>query len=375
MKIINRVLILDLFCMIAEGIVLFTFVFLIKRLYDLTDLLVAGGTSFYSTFLLLFSLLPSIMIMTFPMAILLASLMVYGRLAHENELVALQAGGYTVRQLLVPALLVGLILTCTLLWWGDRIAPKGLRMFQNLAAEILQETATTGIRPGSFNLLGNYIFSPSEIEDGKMKYLKMFELKNNQVAGVITAPSGTIEYLPNDKILSLKLEDGALHQIPSKDRDVVVQFDEMEFSLRMDSLLSNLANAGKEEQQYSSSMLDHLIQVNRNNYIKETEPEMKRYWKRVWKQEEVEKVKRVALPVACLLMAITGGLLGMGLRSGKRSTSYGMTILVIFVYYVLLSFGKSFAEDGTLPASIAMYIPNMVCLIIIAILYYRSQRV
>ena len=197
MKIISRVIVLDLLVAIAEGTVLFTFVFFLKRLYDLTDLLVTGGATFSSTLALLFSLLPSIMVLTFPMSILLASLLVYGRMAQENELTALQAAGYSTLQLLKPVLLVGLILSLLLLWWHNRIAPKGLRLFDSVAAGVLQNTSTTGIRPGNFNLLGDFIILPSTIDEGRMSSVRMFERRGEEIVadGACMAMPGSGRWL------------------------------------------------------------------------------------------------------------------------------------------------------------------------------------
>ena len=114
MKLIWRYMVLNLLTFIAEGVVLFTFVFLLKSIYEITDLLVAGGTTLSATIQLLFSLLPSIMILTFPMALLMASMLMYGRMTQDNELIALQASGYSTWQLIVPAFIVGLILTVIL---------------------------------------------------------------------------------------------------------------------------------------------------------------------------------------------------------------------------------------------------------------------
>jgi len=68
-------------------------------------------------------------------------------------------------------------------------------------------------------------------------------------------------------------------------------------------------------------------------------------------------------------------LLGMKSGFGKRSACYGMTIAIIFLYYILLNFGKTYAEEGTLPAWFALWIPNWVCALAGGYFFYRTQRV
>ncbi len=336
----------------------------------------AEGTSFLATGKMLFSLLPSIMIITFPMAVLLAGLLVYGRLASENELTALHACGYSVNQLLIPILVIGIGLTGMMFWWGHRIAPKGLRIFRTVAADILKTTATTGIQPGGFNQFGDFIFLPSAIDSNQLKNLKLFEIREDSIAGVISAPTATITFSPEESILYLDLEEGVLHQIPAPERDVAIRFSNMHFSILIPTLLKNFIRTGNERRRYGNEQLREETQSYHQAYLQiEEENAQKRFYFREWKQGEVEQASRIALPFACLIMAVTGALLGMGSHFGKRSSCYAMTIFVIFSYYVLLNFGETYAEDGILPTHFAIWIPNIVGILSSVYLLIRTMRV
>ncbi len=371
MKLITRVIILELLVAIAEGTMLFTFVFFLKRLYDLTDLLVTGGTTLVSTLVLLFSILPSIMVLTFPMAVLLASLLVYGRMAQDNELTALQAAGYSAVQLLKPVLLVGFILTLLMLWWHNRIAPKGLRLFDSVAADVLQNTSTTGIRPGNFNILGDFIIVPSTIDEGGMHSVRIFERRGEEIAGVISAPSGTIKYFPRENSIQINLERGTVHQIQSRDRASIIQFQELRFTISIQNLLRKMAKTGKWPQKFTNDGLRKTLRDYHNAPPEARTPG----FTKMYHQFLVELNYRRTLPFACLIMAGVGALLGMKSGFGKRSACYGMTIAIIFSYYILLNFGKTYAEEGTLPAWFALWIPNWVCALTGGYFFYRTQRV
>ncbi len=371
MKIISRVIVLDLLVAIAEGTVLFTFVFFLKRLYDLTDLLVTGGATFSSTLALLFSLLPSIMVLTFPMSILLASLLVYGRMAQENELTALQAAGYSTLQLLKPVLLVGLILSLLLLWWHNRIAPKGLRLFDSVAAGVLQNTSTTGIRPGNFNLLGDFIILPSTIEEGRMSSVRMFERRGEEIVGVISAPSGTIQYFPKENTIQIRLEQGTVHQVQSDSSGAFIHFGELTFSISIQDLLRKMANTGKWSQKFSNGALRKTLRDYHNAPPSARTPG----FTQMYHQFRIELQYRQTLPFACLIMAWVGALLGMESGFGRRSSCYGMTIAIIFIYYILLNFGKTYAEEGSLPVWLALWIPNLIAALAGGYFFYRTQRV
>ncbi len=358
----------DMFSAIAEGALLFTFIFLLKRIYELTDLFVTGGTSLIDTLQLLSAILPTIMLLTFPMAILLAAMMVYGRIAQDNELTALQAAGYSTPQLLIPALLIGILVTSLLLWWGHRIAPKGIRLFESLAANILQDTASAGIRPGGFNQLGDYIIVPNAVDEReRMLNIRMFEHQNDRIASIISAPTGVLRYEPRENSISLMLEKGSIHRFPESGNLMGIQFDRFDFSIGISGLLRKLAKAAREEYKLSDSNLRFAI----NNPPPPSQANLYRWWI----QCKIEMARRTALPFACLIMAGLGALLGIISGRGKRSSCYAMTITIIFIYYILLNFGKSFAEAEVIPATVALWLPNVVSLAIASYLYFQTLRV
>ncbi len=372
MKTISRWIILDMLKAVAEGAVLFSFIFLLKRLYDLTDLFAAGSATLITTCQLLFSILPTIMLLTFPMASLLAAMMVYGRIAQDNELTALQAAGYSTRQLLVPALIIGLLLTGLLLWWANRIAPKGLRLFGDIASNIIQDSSTVGLMPGAFNALGNFTLAPSSIdESGTMRNIRLFEQKDERISSIISAPSGTIIYAPRENSIILNLVKGNLHKTSKENKNLGIRFNTFNFSVGIPELLGELAKPERTENQYRNA--DLMFAINR--YSQTPEAERTSRMDRWYNRSKIELARRQALPFACLIMALLGALLGIYSNRGKRSSCYAMTIFIIFLYYILLSFGKSAAQSGSAPAWICIWIPNIVAIIFGSYIYHRTNRV
>ncbi|MBZ0258662.1 LptF/LptG family permease [bacterium] len=374
-KLIHRILFVELLGAAGEGVVLFTFVFLLRRLFNLTELLVAGRASMLTTIELVSSLLPSIILLTLPMAILLATMMVYGRLVQENEFTALRAVGYSPFQLLVPAVIAGMLMMCLLLWWGHRIAPKGLRIVRETASDVLKNAATAGIRPSQFSHLGDMIISARGVNGGKMSHLKLFEERDDgQIAGVISSPSAEIAYSPEHSSISFILDEGRLHQMPSPNRDVLIDFDQMTFSLGIPALLNKFAPTGPEEQRYSGSDLKIKISELWQGFQQETNEKLKKWYYKKTKQMQMEQHRRYSLPTAALLMAVIGSLLGMLSGYGKRSACYGLTIFVIFLYYNLLNFGRTLVEDGTISPFLGLWTPNFVATIFALYLLNRFRR-
>lgn len=369
MKLFTRFTLYELSLAAAEGIVPFAFVFFLKRLFDFMDLLVADGASPVSVAGMVFAILPSIMVLAFPIAMLLSGLMVYGRMAGDHEITALRAAGYTVRQLLLPSLIAGTAALFLTLWWSQRAAPKGLRAFQSIAVEVLENTAGAGIDPGAFNRLGNFVFYPGSVGDGRMESLRIFENRDGGVAGVISAPTGVIRFDPAEERINMRLQDGLLHQSAAPFRDVAIRFERMTVSIGIPNIVGRFANVGHEVRSHGRSSLLRRIEAYKKG-IEDTEDRREEeYYFREMKLHQIELARRSALPAACPIMAVLGALLGMRARSSRRSSCYGLTVAAVFLYYTLLSFGSAYAEDGSIPAWAGVWAPNVAAAAVAAYLY------
>ena len=93
MKILSRYILKEFLANVVLGLVIFTFVLLLDKLFELADLLLNKGVGLWLTLKLLFLLLPSSLSLTLPMSTLLATLLTFGRLSENNEITAVRASG------------------------------------------------------------------------------------------------------------------------------------------------------------------------------------------------------------------------------------------------------------------------------------------
>jgi LPS export ABC transporter permease LptG len=74
----------------------------------------------------------------------------------------------------------------------------------------------------------------------------------------------------------------------------------------------------------------------------------------------VELHYRFALPVASLVLALVGISLGLSTRKGGKAVGLILTILLVFIYYIIMAFGLSFAKQGRLPPVIGLWLANFI---------------
>jgi len=96
--------------------------------------------------------------MALPLAILLSSLMTYGNLGENYEIIAAKASGISLWQLMKPLVIIAIILTGVTFYFSNNILPKANLKMMSLLRDVRQQKPTLNIREGIFNKdLDNYV--------------------------------------------------------------------------------------------------------------------------------------------------------------------------------------------------------------------------
>ena len=170
--------------------------------------------------------LPFIVAVTLPMAVLVAVLHVFTRLAGDNEITALQAGGVSVTRLVAPVLggAAGVALLSFL--WNDQLLPRTNHVLRTLQVDIqrkkpsltLKEQVINEVVPGQFFLRAARI----DGNTNKLKDVTLYDLGNAERRRIITADSGRMAYAAGGRDLFLTLQDGDIQEV---DRAEPAQFN------------------------------------------------------------------------------------------------------------------------------------------------------
>src|SRR6516164_4322230 len=108
------------------GLIIFTFVLFIPQLVKLMQIFVRHSGSMSQVVTLFLSVVPSVLVFTIPMAVLIGVLLGLGRMSMDSEIIALTAVGVSRKRILVPVgalALMGAALTFLMTGW---LAPVSL---------------------------------------------------------------------------------------------------------------------------------------------------------------------------------------------------------------------------------------------------------
>lgn len=168
--------------------------------------------------------LPFILVMTVPMAVLLATLYAFTHLAADNEITAMKASGISIFQMLRPVILAGLVLSAANFLLTDQIHPRSNVRLKALIDDISRKKPTLDLREQAINPIppSSYFLRASRIDPatGDMRNVSLFDLNDRNVRRVIYADSGRLAYEEGHPDLELRLYDGVIHEYEADHPDL-----------------------------------------------------------------------------------------------------------------------------------------------------------
>src|ERR1035437_4213403 len=155
-KILSRYILKEFASNVLLGLLIFTFVLILDKLFELADLLLNKGVGLWLTLKLLFLLLPSSLSLTLPMSILLGALLTFGRLSENNEITAVRASGLAAWSYVRMPLIVALVAAVFLIPFNGRWAPRAHASFRQLYIQVLKRNPLVRIEEKTFVEIGDY---------------------------------------------------------------------------------------------------------------------------------------------------------------------------------------------------------------------------
>lgn len=376
-RIVDRYILREISVPFILGLAVFTMILLVARVLKLVELVVNRGVPFFEVVKLFTFILPSFLEVTIPMALLLAVLVGLGRLSSDSEIVALRASGMSLRQLARPIAIFAAATFVLALALSIEARPWGNSLLRNGLYEIAKVRASAGIRPKIF----------TDDFAGVVLYVDRVEPPGNVLQGIVISgafePAGAViaedeaETPPQSTVvassgiliadeashtLTLRLFQGTLHSVDPTQRSYHrTDFGTYDIALDMDVALANLNKREREPKEIATAELRSRILAGRQSGRDAT-------------ADEVELARRYAVPFACLGFAAIALPLGIRPASSARAQSFAVSLGLILGYYLLMTLGESLAERALLPPTLALWIPNVVLVLLAVRLLHRAAR-
>lgn len=336
----------------ALGLVVFTFVLLAGRMLRLADLVISKGVPPREIARLFLYLLPSFLVITLPLAVLLGILSGFARLSADSEIVALKSSGFSLYRLIKPPLALALaaaVVTALLTLYAE---PAGNSAFRGQVFQLAASRASVGFQPRVFHDdFEQLVLYANDIDErtGVMRGIFISDERAGTTPSTILAGRGRIVSDREALTLVLRLEDGSIHRRSTRERDAyqLVHFTSYDLQLNMGQA-SAPANRPKKMKELTLAELLHPPPAA---------PVAER------RARAAQLHRRLALPLAPLLFALIGVPLGIQSHRSGRGGGFAIGLAVFLIYYLLHSLAETLTIEVGLPPAVTMWAPSLFFLI------------
>ncbi len=260
------------------SLAIIVFIFLMQLAVDLLDRILSKGLDFYTVAEILLVNLAWMVALAVPMAVLVATLMAFGRMSADSEIMAIKASGLNLYYLITPVFVASLVIAVLLVFFNNLILPEANHRHSSLMSDISRKKPAALIEP---NVLirdfKDYAIHVRDVQGrtGKLWGIKIFQDIPGQDPTTTVADSGEIHVTKDEKYIELTLYHGETHSINRENADEYFMgtFDrQLIFIENVDSELRRTERDYRGDREKSAQMmLDDVAEfrTERERYLEE----------------------------------------------------------------------------------------------------------
>ena len=356
-KILDRYMIKELMSFVALTASALTIMLIVRTLFDLTDILINKRVAWPYIIKLLAYRLPSYLVLTFPMSSLASSELAIGRLSTDSEITAMQAGGISLRRIVIPFLIAAFAISILSFVINDYIVPEANRNYRNIFREIVLKVGPSYIRRNVFfRDAENRYFYINRFDENNMimQDIMIYELNGEKSSRTITAKKGM--WVAD----TWELENGTIYNYDEEGKITYkMSFDTLDIIIKED--LQKFFKNQRTPQEMSSKELGQQISI-----LQQAGTDTKIF--------EVILHMKYSVPFSGLIFVLLGVPLGLQVKRGSKATGIIISIVLIFVYYIFVSIARSLGNGGVLTPVLAAWLPNIIFAILGIVIIFKVEK-
>ena len=334
-------------------------------MFDLIRKIVEFGLPLILAFKVLIFSLPSFLVLSFPMAVLLSTLLAYGKLSSNSELLALKALGIKPSRIITPAIALSIFMTGLTFYFNDNLVPASNKIAEStlragIGSSFSSEEGKDNImfsrygsridnstkKPTKTNTFLTHIFYASWYKNNVMNGVTVLDFSRQDFQQILKANRARFDKENSSWIFS----EGSIVSIDPNGETRNIKFQEYIYPFGEGPL--ELAKVPKDASEMS---LKQALKAEKIYKATGNSKELRRI--------QVRIQEKFTLPFACLVFGLIGSSLGSksNLRSSK-SQGFGLSVILILIYYVMSFVFSSFGVKGLLNPMIAAWLPVLISL-------------
>ncbi|OKH17590.1 LptF/LptG family permease [[Limnothrix rosea] IAM M-220] len=370
-SLVDRYIMAQLVLPFLFGLGVFTSLSLsIGVLFDVMRKVVANEITWAIAGQVLVLRLPEYLVLGLPMAVLLGSLTAYSGLSSFSEIIALRSAGFKPIRLMVPCIVAGLIVSVVTFGLNDLVVPTTTRQASTLIQQAIGEDVNAfkekNIIYPEYHRIKNEagdrrevlktLFYAEQFDGEIMQRLTILDRADVDTSLVITANSA--QWHPSSQ--GWQIQQGSIYQIDKNGSFNSIRQFETEF-LDISEAPLVLATRCQNVNEMSLDVIDlclDSLKLSRNQ-------------KKI-RTLQVTKQEKFAIPFVCVVFAVVGAAIGLRPQNASRATSVGLSVAIVFAYYLISVISTSMGVWGTVTPFVGTWLPNALGLGAAALILWRT---
>lgn len=362
MLILDRYIARQILGVTTLGVMALSALLLLGNLFkELRSLLLESGAPMSIVFEFILQVIPFSLMFSIPWGFLTAVLLVYGRLAADNELTSMRMAGMSLIRLSWPAIGIAVLLSGLCYWVNIEVSPRAKQAISDIiikAASIdpkgllregqaitkfdNQEIYIDKREPGSDTIYGMHIYQEATPEEPAMK---------------LHAKRVDVGFDEAERVLLFDLHDTFMERLEDDGARQATLVKRMPWRINVDNFSSRRTKANRftnSEIREALAKPDYLDKRSRLEFM-------------------TEIPRRASFSMACIVFALIGVPLAINTRRKDTSTGFAMGIMIASLYFVALVLADLSRKSDSMLPYILLWLPNIIGLIVAFFLHKRAR--
>ena len=360
-RILDRYIFKEVFMTFIFGICAFSAVFIGSgTLFRIAQYITDYGASLSAVLKIFIFSLPGVVMYTFPMSMLLASLLTFGRLSGTSEITAMKSCGISFNRIAMPAIILGFVVSLFSIEFNEYVVPWANNAYSNVLYYEIQ---------GNTSMKSQEHIIIKDINQGQIQrliYARRYDSDSQTMQGVTLQvfKEGKVSHVENAEYAEWmgnewNMHNGIIYDISDGETEHTMHFNTQ--VLPVNESPRQIVRDQKKPEELTMKELRTQIDIMRSQFVDT-------------KKLETELYQRITIPMASLIFTIVGIPLGLQPNRNSSSRGFAVSIIIIFIYYSFMTMSGAIAQSGSINPAYAVWIPNFVGLIVGLWLMRRASR-
>lgn len=351
--IIHRLIFKELFLNFMVAILSLSIILFMEKFVRLTRLVMGKGADLTDIIKIFLYLQPSILLLSIPMAILIAIFLTYGRMAADNEIVILKGSGMSFPGISKAAVTISILGFFILLFISLYLSPRSMYSFKEILHEAITKKASMAFEEETFSKVfkDTVIYVKDMPSKNEFNGIFIYNDAGNALERpvIIVAENGAISSNLEEGTIKLSMKNGVIHTYDEESSSEIT-FSEYDF------VLASGINPVRRSK--PAEMGTVALWKGRNDHIS-------------WK---IELNRRLAIPFASIIFGFLGPALSSRIGRLGRLGSFSFSLSILMFYYLFLIMGEGFAKAGKIPPFWSGWGPNIFFGIVALVFCYIAYK-